>query len=56
MRKKEVAHCEMCGSTNLTTLAWVDYNTKKFIDWDEVHDDVYCYECDKVVGVVYEKE
>ena len=56
MKEKEIAHCELCGGTSLSALAWVDYNTQEFIDWDDVHDDIYCCDCDKIVGVVYEKQ
>ena len=42
--------------TNDASVRTSQINTQEFIDWDDVHDDIYCCDCDKIVGVVYEKQ
>lgn len=44
--------CSECGGTNLSTRAFVDLNTKEFIDWDDVDDEVWCYDCEDFVKVI----
>lgn len=44
--------CKDCGSTDVTTLAWVNVNTKEY-DCDGP-DDFYCEECGSKRGVKQE--
>ena len=41
--------CSKCGGTNLSARAILDLNTKEFIDWDDVYDEVWCYDCDDYI-------
>ena len=44
--------CSECGGTNLGARAILDLNTKDFIDWDDVYDEVWCYDCEDYVKVI----
>lgn len=41
--------CSECGGSNLGARAILDLNTKEFIDWDDVYDEVWCYDCEDYV-------
>ena len=41
--------CSECGGTNLGARAILDLNAKEFIDWDDVYDEVWCYDCEDYV-------
>lgn len=41
--------CRECGGTNLTARAFVNINTKNFVDWDDVYDEVWCEDCEDYV-------
>ena len=43
--------CSECGGTNLGARAILDLNTKEFIDWDDVYDEVWRYDCEDYVKV-----
>lgn len=41
--------CKNCGSTDATTLAWVNVNTNEYVS--DGPDDFYCEDCGSSVGV-----
>ena len=43
--------CSECGGSNLGARAILDLNFKEFIDWDDVYDEVWCYDCEDYVKV-----
>ena len=43
--------CSECGGTNLGARAILNLNSKEFIDWDDVYDEVWCYDCEDYVKV-----
>jgi len=55
--EKRILVCDVCGTNDITMLAWVDANTKEYVD--EYHDEtMYCGYCETetTVSLIIEDE